>query len=719
MIQLIGLVCAVVSLFLGWTVFLNDRKVKTNMYYLAFSISSTVWLLSNVLSTPGPLKVGAFIEHYSAALISISSVASLIFLNFFSSNFTGRTLSRFIKILFIGQLLLLAATAFTSLNVTYDNGKAEVGSLYPVVVTLQIIDLLILVLPLFFIKRRNQIEKRNSIFMRNTLIISLTPIFILGSILPLFGYETLSNIAPAFSVLFLGIFAYSMKNHRLFDIRAAVARATAYTFSISLITIIFAAVFYILFRFIGLFVVSSNSQSVIYAISAVLVATQFATIKKFFDRVTNQLFFKDRYDPQEFIDDLTGKIARHVELKSLLDACTKSIQSALKPENMAFGIQISERTGDIYVHATQKSFMQKNNLTEISHTFKIEKETIIVVEGNNSLSAKSINLLTRNGIAVLVQLASSSKEVGFLALSDKKSGDAYNEQDVKVLDIISDEMAVAIENALRFNEIEEFNVTLQGKVDDATKQLRHTNEKLKALDETKDEFISMASHQLRTPLTSVKGYVSMVLDGDAGPLNEQQNKLLRQAFTSSQRMNYLISDLLNVSRLRTGKFVIETQQTNLAEVVQSEVEQLTETANARGLELKFEMPKDFPTLELDETKTRQVIMNFIDNAIYYTPAGGKIIVELEANEQRIELRVVDNGLGVPKKDQHQLFSKFYRADNAKRARPDGTGLGLFMAKKVIIAQGGAVIFNSQEGKGSTFGFTFPRVNKEAIKQAEA
>ena len=230
------------------------------------------------------------------------------------------------------------------------------------------------------------------------------------------------------------------------------------------------------------------------------------------------------------------------------------------------------------------------------------------------------------------------------------------------------------------------------------------------MDQTKDDFISMASHQLRTPLTSVKGYVSMVLDGDAGQINDLQRKLLNQSYISSQRMVYLISDLLNVSRLRTGKFLIEAIPSNLAKVIKDEIEQLQETAKGRNLELTYEMPKQFPTLMLDETKIRQVIMNFIDNAIYYTPSGGHINVKLTDTKERVSFTVTDDGIGVPKQEQPHLFGKFYRAHNARRARPDGTGLGLFMAKKVIVAQGGAILFKSQENRGSVFGFTFTKAH---------
>ena len=215
----------------------------------------------------------------------------------------------------------------------------------------------------------------------------------------------------------------------------------------------------------------------------------------------------------------------------------------------------------------------------------------------------------------------------------------------------------------------------------------------------------------------------MVLEGDAGEINDLQKKLLTQSFFSSQRMVYLIADLLNVSRLRTGKFIMEKGSVNLAEVVEQELQQLQDTAASRNLTLSYKKPKKFPEVTLDETKTRQIIMNFADNAIYYTPAGGHIDVKLIDKPHTVELRVVDNGIGVPKSERSHLFTKFYRAGNARKARPDGTGLGLFMAKKVIVAQGGALIFESTEGKGSTFGFIFnkdkPNAPQKDIKRKKS
>jgi signal transduction histidine kinase len=297
----------------------------------------------------------------------------------------------------------------------------------------------------------------------------------------------------------------------------------------------------------------------------------------------------------------------------------------------------------------------------------------------------------------VAKLIARNRLIGLLVVGFNNTNLEMLETDKSFLDRVGEPIGVALDSKLLIEENKR-----------VLKKLQKTNNKLKLLDETKDEFISMASHQLRTPLTSVKGYVSMVIEGDAGELNDMQKKLLGQAFASSQRMVFLIADLLNLSRLKTGKFVIEAKPTDLAEVIESEVGQLMEAAKGRNLTLTYDKPAKFPQLMLDETKIRQVVMNFTDNAIYYTPKGGHIVLTLVDKPENIEFTVTDDGIGVPKSEHHHLFTKFYRAGNAQKARPDGTGLGLFMAQKVIVAQGGSIIFKSTEGKGSTFGFSFPK-----------
>lgn len=301
----------------------------------------------------------------------------------------------------------------------------------------------------------------------------------------------------------------------------------------------------------------------------------------------------------------------------------------------------------------------------------------------------------------LAKLVARQKLVGVMAVGSDGPAADFGSSDLGLLERLAEAVGVALDNKLLFEENQQ-----------VLAQLKKANSRLKELDQTKDEFISMASHQLRTPLTTIKGYLSMVLEGDVGPVNKNERKMIQQAFDGAERMVFLISDLLNVSRLQSGKFVIDNKPTDLAKMVETEVSQLKETAEHHNLKLTLKKSPKFPTLNLDDTKIRQVIMNFLDNSIYYTPAGGSIDVALEATDKEITYTVTDTGLGVPKAEQHHLFSKFYRAGNARKMRPDGTGLGLFMAKKVIVAQGGAIIFKSTEGKGSTFGFSFPRSKVE-------
>jgi signal transduction histidine kinase len=410
-------------------------------------------------------------------------------------------------------------------------------------------------------------------------------------------------------------------------------------------------------------------------------------------------------------------LASHDSLKVLSNQITDAIAATTEYPLVALLAPSSSRKSDLEVFGltvggtiTQLPLDQARKFristdqewfhsTETSVIFNFKDVTIKqLTEGLQCTpsEAKQLHQLPIYSVYI-VKLTARERLVGALVIGLGQPTQQMHDNDKELFNRLSEAVGVALDNKLLFEENQR-----------VVNQLQRTNEKLKALDEAKDEFISMASHQLRTPLTSVKGYMSMVIDGDAGKLSRQQHKLLDQAFISSQRMVYLIADLLNVSRLKTGKFVIEPTPANLADIVEGEISQLVETAKSRGLELSYKKPKDFPLIMLDETKIRQVIMNFVDNAIYYTPSGGHIKVEVKDKSGSIEFTVTDDGLGVPKEEQPHLFTKFYRAGNAKKARPDGTGLGLFMAKKVVIAQGGALIFKSREGKGSTFGFTFSK-----------
>lgn len=315
-----------------------------------------------------------------------------------------------------------------------------------------------------------------------------------------------------------------------------------------------------------------------------------------------------------------------------------------------------------------------------------------LLSGKNIENFQALKIINFIGIC---PMTTNGKPIGLLVLGSIKSAEDLSEFERSLIDRLKGTVNIALENKILYKK----NI-------EATEELKDKNRKLKELDQAKDEFISMASHQLRTPLTTVKGYLSMMLEGDTGKLTKEQSKVADAAFFSAERMVSLITDLLNVSRMNTGKFVIEPSEIDMIKMIKEEAKQLENVAKNRKVNLQVELPEECPTVWLDDNKIRQVIMNFADNAIYYTPENGTVTISLVVDSDKLELRVKDTGIGVPEAEKKNLFTKFYRATNAKDQRPDGTGLGLFMAKKVISAQGGTIVFESKQGQGSTFGFRF-------------
>ncbi len=320
--------------------------------------------------------------------------------------------------------------------------------------------------------------------------------------------------------------------------------------------------------------------------------------------------------------------------------------------------------------------------------------------------AETRRLLKSYRVDFTLPLIRGDQIIGFLFLGPRSKG-AYSSYDIGMVFDIKHELAIAVQNAATLEAVKELNASLQQRIDSATDELRVSNDQLRGLDAAKDEFVSMASHQLRTPLTSVKGYISMMLEGDAGRVTKLQKQFLREALTSSERMVHLINDFLNVSRVQTGRFLIEPHQANLSKIVKQEVKALETTAEARDMRLQLEVPPKAVNIDIDEGKIRQVIMNFIDNALFYSKPDTDIRVTLRVFPHEVKLEVTDHGIGVPHNQQSQLFRKFFRADNARMQRPDGTGVGLYLAKMVIDGHGGRLLFSSKENVGSTFGFTLP------------
>jgi len=529
--------------------------------------------------------------------------------------------------------------------------------------------------------------------------LSLLTSFVLAIV---FKNTSLVFLSPLYGAFFVSMVGYAIVKHKLFDIRFFVVRALVYVFTVLSVGLLYTSFVYTLgTSFLNVSNISYIQRG-FFGFLALLIAVTYAPIIRFFNRYTSKIFFRDAYDTQQVLDAIGKIIVGSIDLHKIEKSSLTVLNDALKSSFIGFVLKSDSAIDAQDFLGSQPAF--ENGALEKTLNFVGKRELAYDELDQNSERAITMR---KNDISLVVPMITKSETVGYLISGPKKSGNIFNQQDRSMLNIVANELAVALQNAQRFEEIQAFNLTLQEKVDEATKELKKTNKKLVELDEAKDEFISMASHQLRTPLTSIKGYLSMLMEGDLGKVSKQQDQALNEAFTSSQRMVFLISDFLNVSRIKTGKFVIEPKEVNLAEMVSEQLVQLREMAESKQLKVVYEPPEDFPIVKLDENKMHQVMMNMIDNAIYYTPNEGTITIQLYVDGKDVVFKVKDTGIGVPKAEQHKLFTKFFRAGNARKTRPDGTGLGLFMAQKVIVAQNGSIIFESEEGKGSTFGFRFP------------
>jgi len=298
---------------------------------------------------------------------------------------------------------------------------------------------------------------------------------------------------------------------------------------------------------------------------------------------------------------------------------------------------------------------------------------------------------------VLIPIVAEGRAIGVIEIGLKKPLKDISKQEIATMQSMADELGIVSRNLKLFDQLRKANADLE-----------IANQHLKQLDQAKSEFVSIASHQLRTPMTGIMGYLSMMVGGDFGRIDPKHLTILRTLLDESQRMIRLINLFLNVSKIEAGKFSITKKEVQILDVIEREVQELTKIASDKGLKLVFERPKQpFAAMFLDPDKLQDVLLNLIDNAIKYT-AKGSIRITAEQDATGVTVHIKDTGIGISKQNIRELFNKFVRAQGIAQIHPDGSGLGLFIAKSVVEGHGGKIWVESEgEGRGSTFSFWLP------------
>jgi signal transduction histidine kinase len=514
---------------------------------------------------------------------------------------------------------------------------------------------------------------------------------------------------------------YAILRYRLMDMRVIARVFTIYFFDILLVYIIYA-LFVCLYPFFSSSSYSNYALLVGLVVAPAIVAGLF-NFHSWIVRFIDKYFFYSLYDYQKTISELTRELNMYNDLDKILNLIVSTIKKTMNLNRA--GVLLSKGGDSLtkYKIAKVTGFDINNGISLVRDSFftKYLKQTakplvreelsLLARDAKSTKERKALLDLEREmkhiEASLCLPLLKSGQLRGIIVLGSKNSGDPFTNEDLSLLSTLALQAGVAIENARLYQEVRGFNKVLQSKVDDQTKELKARALHLEKLLKMREEFLDIASHQLKTPVSVIRGTISMFREGSMDKLSKvERQKFFDNIYHKTEKLNAIISDILRASEIESEEFKIDpasSKKVQLEDILKEVHGDLKETAVEKKLSFELVLPKKKAAPILTSVDfLEQAIFNLVDNAIKYTKEG---FVKMEMTEDGdvLTVKISDSGIGIPETDQKKMFDKFSRAKNAVNMYTDGTGLGLFIAKEIVEAHaGGSLAFASKENEGTSF-----------------